>query len=146
MTSTTTAVATLDSILANVRADRATFGEFTKNRRGGGKRMRLMRSRMLLAQGGICPKCGEGIVDGLLSYGPNADPEAGVWAHLVPQSYFGAEGATGGDRGGYVDGNMSVWHKRCNDSHGERDTNAADLARPDVVFIADWKSLPFMPK
>jgi 5-methylcytosine-specific restriction endonuclease McrA len=141
MTVATYALMALQSILDGIVLDEGTFRAMTKDRRGGGSRLAAMRLRMLTkVQGGVCTKCGEHI-DETLNSG-TGHPESAQWAHLIPKGYFGGDGANGGDRMGWVDGNMTVWHKRCNDAHGETVTTADMLARPELVFTGPWRYMP----
>lgn len=127
--------ALLDSIAANP----AEFAAWTKDRRGGGSRVKVMRARMLAAQGGICPKCGE-----------SDNGDEWEWAHLVPNGHFDSDAGgidmskAGGKRVGWVDGNVTVWHKVCNRVWDERLVRIEDLARPDVVFTGKWRFLPMV--
>jgi hypothetical protein len=136
--------ATYTSHIFSIAFDPVTFAAWTKDRRGGGSRLAVMRERMLMAQSGLCVYCGQGDFNMDKTNKTDMSPE---WAHLVPNGYFDdMSGMTGGERIGWVDGNMTVQHKKCNSSHGEREVRFEDLARPDLVWVGPWRDLPMLPK
>jgi len=89
-----------------------------KDPRGGSPR-RGLRAWLFVAQGGICPECGNAL-----------DLETAETAHVVSR----------GDKLlGFLPGNLMATHAWCNTAQKSRGpiVDPATLARPDVVAL-DW--------
>jgi hypothetical protein len=131
-------------LISDITSDKAAFLTTTKDKRGGGTRLRAMRRRMLLAQSDTCPMCGK---SDMWDFSDQNSPYYAEWAHLVPNGYFDdMSGMTGGARIGWVDGNMTVQHRMCNRSWGERVVTFEALAAPEVIYTGTWANLPMMPR
>lgn len=117
----------LDTISAPSFADE--FNARTRARMGSGTYLAERRARLWLAQGGICPACGKGEIQG--------DPLE--TCHIIAATHHGAPQR---DRAGSIPGNLFAGHLSCNRLNGERSYAMSDLARPDVVWTGAWRYLP----
>lgn len=126
----------------------ATFNAADRGKWGNSRTRADRRLRLWAYQGGVCVKCGGTMpTPGSVDLKDDTAPEI---AHLVPATWH-KEAAIAADGEaawvanpwrGFIYGNVTVWHRKCNRSHGENIVRFEDLARPDLVFTGSTRDLP----
>lgn len=109
--------ANLDAILT-IPAD--AFNRATRDRIGGSD-LAAMRRSVLATCNGVCASCG-------LTVNTNEGGSSAVWGHLIPATYHGG-------KGGWIEGNVTIMCKTCNDDAKDMVFTADMLARPDIALI-----------
>ena len=106
------------------------FNAASRERRFGGRDLARFGVRLFAHQNGICVRCGNAILH----------PVDGDVSHSVPSEWHRGDSATR-VRGGYLPGNLSLWHRVCNSTFGDRVATPDVLRRPDLIPL-DWTTLP----
>ena len=117
----------LTTLMSPASAD--AFNAASRERRFGGRDLARFAVRLFAAQGGVCVRCGNAILH----------PVDGDVSHSVPAEFHAT--GQGRARGGYLPGNLSLWHRVCNSTFGDRVATPDVLRRPDLIVL-DWANLP----
>lgn len=133
------AIARVSAVLADIATLPADYyASRTKRVWANSREFASRKARMMCHQSGLCVSCGREMDETdmweetdesgktVIVYGPDF-PE--VSHHLAAKRY-------GTVRGGYIWGNLSLWHKSCNRDNGEKDVNLDSLARPDLIVTS----------
>lgn len=141
------AIQRVAAVLAEIGdpANASHYASRTKRVFANSREFASRKARMMCHQSNLCVSCGREMDETdtweetdqagktVIVYGPDF-PE--VSHHLGAK-----RGNPRGQRGGYIWGNLSVWHKSCNRDNGEKDVNLDNLARPDLI-VTSAQELP----